>query len=35
MNKELIFIDNKVIVEDEKGNKTIRENSDNLEEILK
>lgn len=35
MHKEFIYVGRNIIVEDEKGNKTIRENSDNLEEILK
>ena len=35
MNKELLYVDDKAIVEDEKGNKTIRINSSNLEDILK
>lgn len=34
MNKECIYVDGKVIVEDENGNKRITEYSDNLEEIL-
>ena len=35
MNKDLVYVDGKAIVEDEKGNKTIRINSSNLEEVLK
>ena len=34
MNKECVYVDGKVIVEDENGNKRITEYSDNLEEIL-
>lgn len=34
MNKEYIYLDGKVIVEDEKDNKKLVEYSDNLEEIL-
>lgn len=34
MNKECIFVDRKVVVEDENGNKRITENSDKINEIL-
>ena len=34
MNKEYIYLDGKIIVSDENENKSLREYSDNLEEIL-
>lgn len=34
MNKEYIYLDGKVIVEDEKGNKKVVEYQDNIKEIL-
>lgn len=35
MNKEYFYIDENIIVEDENGNKILRENTNNIEEILK
>lgn len=34
MNKEYIYIDGKVIVEDENGNKNVMQYNDKIEEIL-
>ena len=35
MHKEYIYIDRNIIVEDENGDKSLRENTNNIEEILK
>ena len=34
MNKEYVYVDGKVVIEDEKGNKKIDNYTDNLDEVL-
>lgn len=35
MHKEFIYIDENIVVEDENGDKSLRENTNNIEQILK